>query len=92
MSSEKESYFILMCDEDGITFKELSPETLKRRIQPYNGDDDSEAYYYGADEFLKYIPDTDGFCFQMGSNQAVIIKGRIVQPKAISHVTRYELE
>lgn len=77
-------YFWCQSGEDGTTIKQLTRRELEERLAENAR---SKCQY----EFMDGIPDNDGGYWQVESENVVIIKGRIIQPKAVERVTKFEL-
>lgn len=82
-------YFILTSGEDGTTIEQVTEDELKKRITP---DKDGDTYYGSKLEFLGKVPKNDKGCWYGVSESAMlIIKGEIVQPKAVAVAVKYDL-
>jgi hypothetical protein len=77
-----EKYFVISCSEDGETTVEvMDRETLLERI---------ESEYWGSKEVLSELPENTDTNYW--GNGLVIIKGKMVVPKAEQVITRYNQE
>lgn len=78
-----ESYFVICCTADGLSFGEVSARELERRL----GDG-----HYGLrrTKFCVKVPSVDGFCLSMKDDELLIIKGRIVEPQAVVTVSKWQ--
>jgi hypothetical protein len=77
-----ETYFVISCSEDGETTVEaMSKETLLERI---------ESEYWGSKEVFTELPDNSDTNYW--GNGILIIKGKMVCPKAELVVTKYNIE
>ena len=88
MSGEK--YYIIHSGEDGLGIEEVTKEELLERITP-NMAEEGETYY-GDPEILSKMPECDDGYFVGHNNALVIIKGKIISPKAKKVVTEFEVE
>lgn len=78
-----ESYFVIRCTPDGLTFDEMSAAKLEKRLAEY------EDNFEGGVTFAKKVPGVDGFCLNLADDELLIIKGRIVQPSKTEVVTKW---
>lgn len=86
---EKVSYFLVWPGDDGTEIEELTKEELLKRISP---DEDGDFYYGEEFKFLDKIPEIDkGDWGQVPDNVAVVIEGKIVKPRSVKVVTKYEV-
>jgi len=83
------SYFILKCDEDGVSIDgPLTEAEVLKKITP----DEDGCAYYGADlKFLKKVPGQDKGDWRAPDGSLLIIKGKIVAPKVVQTATKMEL-
>lgn len=91
----EDSYFVVMCDVDGIVFEQVDKKTLLDRLTPekYSTEDNKEPQYYGViEEFLSDVPKTDKHFMQIGSGKMLVIKGKIVQPTSKEVTVTYEVD
>lgn len=80
-----DSYFVVGCDADGLTFDgPLERSVLEERIK---------TGYYGSQRtsFRTTTPKPDGASLQMDENELFIIRGHVVVPTPKETVTRWEL-
>jgi hypothetical protein len=84
-------FFIITSTEDGLKVERLTRTDLENRLkESYYGDSKT----FATDRaFTKnaYGIDIENFSDCIGSDGMIIIKGSLVQPKAIEVVTRYEI-
>lgn len=83
-----EKYYIIHSGEDGLDVEEVTKEELLERITP---SEDGETYH-GHTEILNTLPDCDGGYFVGHHGALVIIKGKIIVPKAKKVVTEFEVD
>jgi len=77
-----DTYFVVTWDEDGASIDEMDVAELERQLA-----DDS----LNGGECLPRVPD-DADTNYWPEGRALIIKGRIVVPKAVKVVERYEVD
>ena len=92
---EQDVYFVITGDHGPINIVALTKDELEKRLR--------ERYYTGDKApvnvtFLTKIPDIDkGYFFwsrhgERPDHPILVIKGRIVVPKAVERVTEYQVE
>ena len=79
----EETYFWMSSGEDGTSITPLTKKELLERLEEENSD---------GQEFLSEIPDEDKGCWRAHENAVVIIKGRIIVPRAVEKVTKLEID
>ncbi len=78
------AYFIICSDEDGMDIYQYSREELEELLN----DEDHEKTH-----FFDHVPTSDKGCWTEGpENSILIIKGEIIVPKAVTKVTKFEVE
>jgi hypothetical protein len=93
MKREQDRYYLIKSDEGGTAVREYKTvEDLLKDITPNEEEEGCTAY--GSDlVFLTKMPDmSKGYFDGAPENSIVIIKGRVVVPKVVQAVTRYEIE
>ena len=82
-------YFLIHSGEDGLSIKSMKKEELLHLITP----DEHGDTWYGKDlTFLNKIPECEnGYFYNVPDKGFVIISGKIVVPKPLNVVTKYEL-
>lgn len=83
MKSESEEMYFIICNSDGeTTVDQVSKEELKKRI---------DGSWYGAlEDVLKAVPRNADTNYWDG--KILIIKGKVVCPKPVKVVERFEIE
>ena len=78
------SIIIFYVSEEGeVSLHNLTKEEAEKRLSP-----DEDGYcYYGTPNIITEIPDH----IMDKGNYLIVIKGTIIEPKAMKVVTRYEL-
>lgn len=83
MSDANDTYFVIRVSEDGdISVRAWDKANLLTKVL-------GEEPYYGTRECFPAIPDQDPQSWPEG---ILVIKGKIVTPKAVQKIVEYEVE
>ena len=88
---EEREYFVLRSDEDETKIDGPFTKTeLLNRITP---DDEGVTWYGETLKFTARIPESDGGCWIAPEGTAIIIiKGRIVIPRAVKQIVKIDVD
>lgn len=84
--TEKKPYFWCEADEDGLTVTQMSAEDVQGRL-----DEEKDYKPSSRTKFAATMPKNPRSTRDWPDHLVVLIKGEIVEPKAVKTVTEYEL-
>lgn len=79
----EDMYFWMTSGEDGTSIKPMTKKELMKQLDEEDGD---------CYDFLSEIPDEDKGCWQAPEGAVVILKGKIIVPRAVEKVTKLEID